>query len=454
LFRLDMEERQFSKAREELIKRDGQAHEAILQMLRKFDGKKSAALPALPVIIEPVREIPGEAMLEEEKIVPRPRRRENMSLAGGELRRNRRMGKFVEELPIAVQDEILSPMAVDVAEENKAEHGLSELGPKVISYEPAPWEEGSVKQGQVHGDSENVRRGPKVVSYEPAPWEESTDKGSSHRSSDDVARGNEAGLRLGPRVVSYKQAPWEDESMEESSHIVMEEEVDENRADWRLGPKVTAYEPAPWEESRSMERTPSQTPLEDILEADEEVGSPASQYTIPGSIKNRILTPPTEYTSASPGGYFPIYKFPTDAFPPPSTPRSVSSPSPPVSELTIPKTPPKSPTNIRTRAGLKKIFLSTLRSKKRDENEPLSPSPTISSTASTPSIPTPTIRITSPFHPRRIDGSSIYGDDMSLRTTSPISSPVERLEPGYRLPELRLSRADWSEWGRQVADRL
>jgi hypothetical protein len=451
-----MEERQFSKAREELIKRDEQAHEAILQMLRKFDEKKSAALPALPVINEPLREFPGESMLEGEKFVPRPRRRENLSLAGGELRRNRRMGKFVEELPIAVEDEVLAPMAVDVAEENKAEHGLSELGPKVISYDSAPWEEGSVKQGKAHGNSEHVRRGPKVVAYELAPWEEeSMDKGS-HHSSEDVAEGNEAGLRLGPRVISYKQAPWEDQSMDQSSHTSMEEEeVKENRGDWRLGPKVTAYEPAPWEESRSMERTSSQTPLEDILEADEEIGSPASQYTIPGSIKNRILTPPTEYThSSSPQGYFPVYKFPADAFPAPSSPRSVYSPSPPVSELTIPKTPPKSPTNMRTRAGLKKIFLSTLRSKKRDENEPLSPSPTISSTASTPSLPTPAIRITSPFHPRRMDGSSIYGDDVSLRATSPISPPVERLEPGYRLPELRLSRADWSEWGRQVADRL
>lgn len=445
-----MEEREFSKAREELSKRDGQAQEAILQMLRKFDQKKSAALPALPVIKEPLREIPGEEA--EEKIVPRPRRRENMSPASGELRRNRRMGKFVEELPMAVEEE---PATMDGA----VEHTLTELGAKVTSYEPAPWEEGMVVQRSRLGNSEYGRMGPKVVSYGQAPWEEdSTDKASSHRSSEDVATESRAGLGLGPRVVSYKHAPWED-SMDEplESETGVEGEVEELGSDWRLGPRVVAYESAPWEESRSMERKPSQSPLEDILEADEEVSSPASQYTIPGSIKNRVLTPPTDYThSTSPGGYFPVYKFPPDAFPPPSTPRSVYSPSPPVSELTIPKTPPKSPTNLRTRAGLKKIFLSTIRSKKRDENdrEPLSPSPTVSSTASTPSLPTPSIRITSPFHPRRIDGSSIYGDDVSVRTTSPTSPPVETLEPGYRLPELRLSRADWGEWGRQVADRI
>jgi hypothetical protein len=446
-----MEERQFSKAREELSKRDGQAQEAILQMLRKFDDKKGAALPAFPVINEPLKEIPGEQTLEEAKIVPRPRRRENMSLAGGELRRNRRMGKFVEELPTAVEEEPVTTV-VDVGEE----HTLSELGPKVVSYEPAPWEDGMVVQRSRLGNAESGRMGPKVVSYGQAPWEdESTDQGSSHRSSEDVAMESRAGLGLGPRVISYKHAPWE-ESMEESSETVVEEEVEGNGSDWRLGPRVIAYDSAPWEDSKSMERKPSPSPLEDIIEDDEDVGSPASQYTIPGSIKNRVLTPPTDYThSTSPGGYFPVYKFPPDAFPPPSTPRSVYSPSPPVSEFTIPKTPPKSPTNLRTRAGLKKIFLSTIRSKKRDENEqPLSPSPTPSSTASTPSIPTPSIRITSPFHPRRMDGSSIYGDDVSVRTTSPISSPIERLEPGYRLPELRLSRADWSEWGRQVADRL
>ena len=120
----------------------------------------------------------------------------------------------------------------------------------------------------------------------------------------------------------------------------------------------------------------------------------------------------------------------------------------PVSDFAIPRSPTKSPTNFRTRAGLKKIFLSSLRPRKRDDNEPLSPSTTISSsTATTPSLPTPTIRITSPYHPRRFDASPIGDENPMMGILSPI-------ETGYRLPELRLSRADWGEWGRQVADRF
>jgi len=80
--------------------------------------------------------------------------------------------------------------------------------------------------------------------------------------------------------------------------------------------------------------------------------------------------------------------------------------------------------------------------------EPLSPTLTISSSAATtPSLPTPTIRITSPFHPRRFDGSPLDEHPMMGGKLSPV-------ETGYRLPELRLSRADWGEWGRQVADRI
>jgi len=94
------------------------------------------------------------------------------------------------------------------------------------------------------------------------------------------------------------------------------------------------------------------------------------------------------------------------------------------------------------------MFLSTLRPRRRDDAEPLSPSSTLSSsTLTTPTLPTPTIQITSPFHPRRFDGSPIYGDDSLSEKALPI-------ETGYKLPELRLSRADWGEWGRQIADQI
>src|ERR1700738_4885689 len=41
-----MEERDFSLARQELVKREGQAHGAILEMLRKFDEQPVPAVPA------------------------------------------------------------------------------------------------------------------------------------------------------------------------------------------------------------------------------------------------------------------------------------------------------------------------------------------------------------------------------------------------------------------------
>jgi hypothetical protein len=237
----------------------------------------------------------------------------------------------------------------------------------------------------------------------------------------------------------------------------MQDSAAEEKADWRLsrmGPKVIAYEPAPWEEDEPMQQDPpamerdnSQT-LEDILEDNEDEMS----YPPPANTQLNILTPPADYTHPQfPESYLTIHKLPADVFPAPPSPRSPLTPISPVSDPAIPCTPTKlsSPSTLRSRAGLKKIFLSTLRPRRKEEIEPLSPSSTLSYSSSliTPTLPTPTIRITSPFHPRRFDGSPIYGDEIPMEKTSPV-------EMGYRLPELRLSRADWSEWGRQVADRI
>jgi hypothetical protein len=390
-----MEERDFSKAREEMRRKEEQSQGAILEMLKKLDQKTRAVEAEHPASLSPRTE-------EAEKHQSRPRRRED-SQGDGEVRRNRRMGKFVEHL--STETDSLQT-EVDVSKEDKADWRLSRTGPRILSYESAPWEE------------------------ESAPRERDFSQGS-----------------------------------------------EDDKKEWRLssmGPKVLVCEPAPWEDPAPIApiapivREPSQG-LEDILEAEEDgAESPATHYIIPKDMRSKILTPPTEYTNpSSPAGYFPTYKFPSDAIPAPNTPHSPRpSVSPTVAEFAIPKTPPKSPSNLRTRTGFKKIFLSSLRPRKRDENEPLSPSPSssISSTATTPSLPTPTIRITSPFHPRRLDGSPI--DEVPMGDTSPgemgYKLPELRLsrsdwsewETGYRLPELRLSRADWGEWGRQVADRL
>ena len=371
-----MEERDFSKAREELRRKEEQAQGAILELLKKLDERTDE--------VEAEDSSSSAPIDGAEKNQPRPRRRDE-GPGDGEVRRNRRMGKFVEHLPMESKS---WQMEVDVSKEDKADWRLSRTGPKILSYEPAPWEEESTAM----------------------------ERDSSQQSEDE-------------------------------------------KKEWRLssiGPKLVICEPAPWEETEPITpitpitplvRSPSQG-LEDIIE-DEEDGaeSPSTQYVIPKDLSSNILTPPTDYANpSSPAGYFPIYKFPSDAIPAPRSPRPSTSTTRTEFDY-IPKTPPKSPTNLRTRAGFKKIFLSSLRPKRRDENEPLSPSFSISSTATTPSLPTPTIRITSPFHPRRLDGSPIDGDDVQMGNTSPV-------ETGYRLPELRLSRADWGEWGRQIADRL
>ena len=340
-----MEERDYSKAREECIRKEEQAHEAVLAMLRKLDeAKPSVPAGNLSIITSasrPLKKETAEEIRENEKSTTTVRRRVGIDSSGREVWRNRRMGKFVEHLP---SEEEMEEMENDISKETKADWRLSRMGPKVLSYEPAPWEE---------------------------------------------------------------------EAMTEEAQSPMEPEASPG--------------------------------LEDIIEDEEDSESISIQYVGPTDAKSKILTPPAEYNH--PAGYFPIYRLPSDIFPAPPTPRSPNAPVSPVSDFGIPKTLTKPPTNLRTRAGLKKIFLSTLRPRKRDDNEPLSPSPTISSAATTPSLPTPTIRITSPFHPKRFDGPPIGDEHLMMGNLSPI-------ETGYKLPELRLSRADWGEWGRQVAERL
>jgi len=325
------------------MRKEEQTHEAVLAMLRNLDGKKLSPQSGYrenPLQRSPLKTATNEVILEEDDSAP-VRRRVGIDKKGNTGRRSRRVGKFVEHLPGEEEME----QREQPSEEEKAEWRLSSMGPKLVMYEPAPWEEGP----------------------------------------------------------------------------------------------PTPVEPTP------MAQDPSQ-PLEDIVEDDEDSDTVTNQYVVVSDTKPRLLTPPAEPTlRVSSGGHFPIYKLPPDVFPAPPTPRSPQFPLSPVSDFEGPKSPIKSP-NLRARAGLKKIFLSTLRPRKRDD-EPLSPSPTLSSTVTTPSLPTPTIRITSPFNPRRGDGSPIYDDDPRVGKLSPI-------EASYRLPELRLSRADWGEWGRQIAERL
>ena len=390
-----MEERDLSvKAREAWLRREEQSHETVLAMLRKLEGtgvgRQSGGGGGRSVV--PLK----KENCEDGVVRRRTLGKGGMDIGGVELRRNRRMGKFVEQLPSEEEVEEMEKEVILTEEEGntKADWRLSRMGPKVLSYEPAPWEEEEMEKEEMEKETVS-RMGPKVRSYEPAPWEE------------------------------------EDEQEEE-------EETSGNQ-----------FIPSAFQERNSQG-------LEDIVEDEEDSESLRTQYT---DGKPKMLTPPAEYSlpSTSSGGYFPIYKLPSDIFPAPPSPRSPrnapTSPTSPISDLSIPKsplTPAKSPSNLRSRAGLKKIFLSTLRPRKRDDIEPLSPTLTISSSAATtpttPSLPTPTIRITSPFHPRRFDGSPL--DD------HPMVGKLSPIETGYRLPELRLSRADWGEWGRQVADRI
>jgi hypothetical protein len=320
-----MEERDFSRAREELVRREGQVHGAVLEMLRKFDEKKPES--TTDACVSPTQG----------PVFPTARRREGFDRSGSQRRRNRRMGKFVEDLPKEKEDS-----ETESEEDDKADWRLSRIGPKIISYEPAPWEE----------------------------------------------------------EITEKALPPE--------------------------PKA-----APMARENSQGLT--------IITEEEEKESPTTLFTLPVASKP-LLTPPPDAPRQSSSSYFTVYKLPPDIFPASQTPRSPLSPTSPVSELSVPRSPLKStsPSTLRSRAGLKKIFLSTWRPKRKEDVEPLSPSPSISSTAT--SLPTPTIQITSPFNPRRGDGSPIYPDDLETK--------------GFKLPELRLSRADWSEWGRQVSERL
>jgi hypothetical protein len=376
-----------ARAREEWMRKEEQAHEAVRAMLRRLDEKEKDSRPSIATsdtsLIRETNDQDEKPTFSVEEVGQVGVRRRVMKARGVDgVRRSRRMGKFVEHLPSEEEVEEMEEVEATAAAaaEEKAAWRLSRVGPKIVSYERAPWEED-----------------------EPEP---------------------------------------------------QDGEEDEERQSSPVSPTSPVYV--------GREVSPV---LEDIAEDEEDIESP-TVHSFRGSSRSssnshsrpKLLTPPAESTSQpyapSPASHLPIYKLPADIFPAPPTPRSPISPT--VSDLSIPtntiatnitQNPPKSPTNLRARAGLKKIFLS-IRPRKRDD-EPLSPTPTLtSSTVTTPSLPTPTIRITSPIHARRFDGSPIGYEHPSLGKSSPIESV------SYRLPELRLSRADWGEWGRQVAERL
>ena len=334
--------------------KEGQARQAVLAMLRKFDEEAGSAAPKRHDQNWPLN--PAATTTERKITGAHERQKEEPLDAALEVRRNRRMAKFVEHLPHAEEFSRTDGDDDDDVEANKAAWRLSALGPKIRTLERAPWEE-------------------------------------------------------------------EEEEEEE-------EEQSTEAAD------------------RILERSQSQI-LENIMEDEEDDETLNNSYRQTEVKTSKLLTPPVDIDcaqSSSPTSYFGFHKFtPSRSVSNPTTPKSITFPVSPVFEYSIPKTPPKSPSTIRTRAGLKKIFLSTLRPRKREDIEP--PSPSTSSASTTPSLPTPTIRISSPIHPRRMDGSPIYVSDTAI-------SPTSAVEPKYKLPELRLSRADWGEWGRQIADRL
>src|ERR1700737_550794 len=268
-----MEERDFSLARQELVKREGQAHGAILEMLRKFDEQPVPAVPAAG--------IRGERVTDETP-PPVPRKREGFGRVGSAARRTRRMAKFVEDLPEEERQQ-----GTETDEGEKANYRLSVMGPRVVAYEPAPWEEDA------------------PIQQEPQRME----------------RGN-------------------------------------------------------------SQSTQGSQGLDSIPEDEDE-----SIYSLPRNTKS-LPSPPAEYNF--PGNYFTKHKItPSDSSVPP-TPRSPHPPPSSGSDFAILNSPtiPNSPPTIRSRAGLKKIFLSSLRPRRRDSLEPPSPSTPVSSPAlSTPSLP-------------------------------------------------------------------
>jgi hypothetical protein len=197
------------------------------------------------------------------------------------------------------------------------------------------------------------------------------------------------------------------------------EEEEEAKAAWRLsslGPKIVSYEKAPWE-MEEVEEEPPEVPLPP--EVPRARGRPRAMERVEINKLENIIEDEedTETLILSP-------------LPTPVSPTKPPSPSKDFS----------SQRSIRSRTGLKKIFLAIR--PRRKEEEPLSPTTTISSTSTTPSLPTPTITIRGPRmeSPPRFEGGMAREDG--------------RREYNYRLPELRLSRADWSDWSRQVAERL
>src|SRR5271168_2225060 len=234
-----MEERDLSaKAKEAWIRREEHSQETVLAMLRKLEGGGRGKETAGVLRGE---KVPLKTAMKKENlggedgggggggVVVRRRMSGGMDVGGVELRRNRRMGKFVEHLPSEEEVEEMEKDVVSTTEETKADWRLSRMGPKVLSYEPAPWEEEEQHQQQATGMNQLI-----------------------------------------PSAMDCDSQG-----------------------------------------------------LEDIVEDEEDSESQRTQYT---DLKPKMLTPPAEYSHPSPtsshGGYFPIYKLPSDIFPAPPTPRS------------------------------------------------------------------------------------------------------------------------------------
>src|SRR5277367_1915673 len=248
-----MEERDLSaKAREAWIRREEHSQETVLAMLRKLEGTGTGEN------LRGAEKVPLKKGMKKENSgvqdggrggggggVVRRRTMGGTDVSGIELRRNRRMAKFVEQLPSEEEVEEMEKGVVSTSEETKADWRLSRMGPKVLSYEPAPWEEEELQQQETNWDD----------------------------SINDETKANWRLSRMGPKVLSYEPAPWEEEELQ------YQETTEGNQ----LIPSA-------------LER--NSQGLEDIVEDEEDSESLRTQYT--DKHHPKMLTPPTQYTHPPP----------------------------------------------------------------------------------------------------------------------------------------------------------
>src|SRR5579871_931502 len=151
-----MEVRNFSKAREKLEMKEGQARQAVLAMLRKFDEEAGSAAPKRHDQNWPLN--PAATTTERKITGAHERQKEEPLDAALEVRRNRRMAKFVEHLPHAEEFSRTDGDDDDDVEANKAAWRLSALGPKIRTLERAPWEEEEEEEEEEEQSTEAADR--------------------------------------------------------------------------------------------------------------------------------------------------------------------------------------------------------------------------------------------------------------------------------------------------------